>query len=437
MVPSAKDPVLRAIFSQITAEVRKTGRVLADDDGSFYVSGLFTWKGCQKKFLDAYYAICVRKQITPIPPNSKIESALKVPYASDDTINLLYNCVFERIRQFHDRLLEPFSKYPSKPSLSDIQKMRGSVMDDKDMYGFLNMADIICQELNRYVKQLDSLVTCYDKRVKAFADALNGAKAESSIITQANDSKRQILNILNPYIDKLKKLGVISKTWQYSFRKLPLTEDKSRYLIVSTMNPSAPTYWDNDDLPLKSKLEEEKRKKAIAEKEKAKRLKKEKRKEKRKDNIGRFFRSIKWGIRDFFESLGYGIRKAWRGYNDLIENIGDFFYYDRNRNTRFLIKALGWIVVSAAVLLIIYTWIDKSFWSALGVGFLCFMAFGLYTYVEGLVYFVAKLAFDIPQYILRIIFYRGWSFLLFLVLLAGALLLWHFYPYLNQPLNFR
>lgn len=426
MVPSAKDSVLRAIFSQITAEVRKTGRVLADDDGSFYVSDRFSWKRCQKQFLDAYYAICVRKQITPIPPNSRIESALKVPYASDGTIKMLYDCVFERIRQFHDRLLEPFSKYPVKPSVTEIRLMRIAVSDDKDLYGFLDMAIIIIDELERYTKKLDNLVLYYDKRVKAFVDALNASDTEVSITTQANYSKRQILTILNPYIDKLKKLGVISKTWQYSFRKLPLTDEKKRYLIVSTMNTSAPVYWENDDLPLKSKFEEEKRKKAIAEKEKAKRLKKEK----RKDNIRHFFRSIKWGISDFFAAIGEGIGKGWRGFDSVIEDIGDLFYYDRERNTRFLIKALGWIVVAACVLLVIYKWIDKGFWNALGAGFLCFMAVGLYSYVEGLVYFVAKLAFDIPQYILRVIFYRGWTLILFLILLAGYLIIRHYSFYL-------
>lgn len=427
-----QDAVLRAIFSQITAEVRKTGRVLPDDEGSFYVSDRFTWKGCQKKFFDAYYAICVRKQITPIPADSKIETALKVPYAGIDTINLLYNSIFERISQFRERLLEPFIDYPDNPSTADMRLMMKTVSDDKDLYGFLSMAVLICEELKKYVLQLDDLVRYYNMRVDAFADALKGKQEESAIIVHAKTAKSRIQEILSPYIAKLKRIGVISNTWQYSFHRLPLTEDKLRLLKLYSKDISIETYWNNDRLPLKSIFEAERKRKeaerAKAEKERAEREKARKNKE-RKDKVRSFFISIKWGISDFFENIGYGIGKVWRGFNNVIEDIGEFFYYDRDRNTRFLIKALGWCVIFLCIAYIIVAWATKGFWSALGIGFLCFMGIGIYSYLEVIIQAILKIVFDIPQYILRIIFYRGWTFLLFLALLGVYLIFRHFLYY--------
>ena len=89
-----EDAVLRAIFSQITAEIRKKGLVLNEEDGSFYVSKRFSWKSTVKEFFDAYHKICVRKQVHPIYQESKLTTALKVPYASIDTINLFHGGVF-------------------------------------------------------------------------------------------------------------------------------------------------------------------------------------------------------------------------------------------------------------------------------------------------------------------------------------------------------
>lgn len=82
------DSILRAIFSQITAEIRKKGVVLNEEDGSFYVSRRFGWKKSTiKEFFDAYHKICERKQVPPISQEGKLTSALKVPFASIDTIN--------------------------------------------------------------------------------------------------------------------------------------------------------------------------------------------------------------------------------------------------------------------------------------------------------------------------------------------------------------
>lgn len=424
-----QDAVLRAIFSQITAEVRKTGRVLPDDEGSFYVSDRFTWKGSQKKFFDAYYAICVRKQITPIPADSKIQSALKVPYADIDTVNLLYNSVFERISQFKERLLEPFKDYPDNPSITDLRSMIKTVSDDKDLYGFINASIIICEELKNYVLQLDELVRYYNMRVEAYAEAFIGKKTESVIIVKSKDVKNKIQEILTPYIAKLKRLGVISNIWQYSFHRLPLTKEKLLSLKSYSSESIIQTYWNNDKLPLKSVFEAERKRKEEerikAEKERAEREKTRKKKE-RKDKVRSFFISIKRGISNFFGNIGDGIRKAWHGYDSVIEDIGDFFYYDRDRNTRFLTKALGWCVIILCVAYIIVAWATKGFWSALGVGFLCFMGLGIYSYLEVIIQAIVKIVFDIPQYILRIIFYRGWTFLLFLVLLGGYLIFNHY-----------
>ena len=424
-----QDAVLRAIFSQITAEVRKTGRVLPDDEGSFYVSDRFTWKGSQKKFFDAYYAICVRKQITPIPADSKIETALKVPYAGIDTVNLLYNSVFERISQFKERLLEPFKDYPDIPSITDLRSMIKTVSDDKDLYGFINASIIICEELKNYVLQLDELVRYYNMRVEAYAEAFIGKKTESVIIVKSKDVKNKIQEILTPSIAKLKRLGVISNIWQYSFHRLPLTKEKLLSLKSYSSESIIQTYWNNDKLPLKSVFEAERKRKEEerikAEKERAEREKTRKKKE-RKDKVRSFFISIKRGISNFFGNVGDGIRKAWHGYDSVIEDIGDFFYYDRDRNTRFLTKALGWCVIILCVAYIIVAWATKGFWSALGVGFLCFMGLGIYSYLEVIIQAIVKIVFDIPQYILRIIFYRGWTFLLFLVLLGGYLIFNHY-----------
>lgn len=423
-----QDAVLRAIFSQITAEVRKTGRVLSDDDGSFYISDRFTWKGCQKKFFDAYYAICVRKQITPIPADDKIQTALKVPYADIDTVNLLYNCVYERISQFKECLLEPFKDYPENPSVTDMRMMMKSVSDDKDLYEFLSMSVLICEELKNYVLKLDELVRYYNMRVDAYADALKGKRNENDIKIQVKLAKSKIQEILSPYIGKLKRIGVISNSWQYSFRRLPLTKEKLLSLKSYSTESTIQTYWDNDELPLKSVLEAARKRReeerARAEKERAEREKARKKKE-RKDKVRSFFRSIKWGISDFFANIGEGIGRAWRKFDYAIEDIGEFFYYDRARNTRFMIKALGWVVIALCVGYVVLTWATKGFWSALGIAFLCFMGVGIYAYLEGIILFLAKLLFDIPQYILRVIFYHGWTLVLILILIGTAILIWH------------
>ena len=82
-----EDSILRAIFAQITAEIRKKGVVLNEEDGSFYVSRRFGWKSTIKEFFDAYHKICERKQVPPIYQEGILTSALKVPFASIDTIN--------------------------------------------------------------------------------------------------------------------------------------------------------------------------------------------------------------------------------------------------------------------------------------------------------------------------------------------------------------
>ena len=138
-----EDAVLRAIFSQITAEIRKKGLVLNEEDGSFYCSKRFSWKTTVKEFFDAYHKICERKQVQPIYQESKLTTALKVPYASIDTVNLFHGGAVKRLMQFKYSRIPPFSKLPDNPSKDDLVGIRKQAAGDKDICRFLDLVLVI------------------------------------------------------------------------------------------------------------------------------------------------------------------------------------------------------------------------------------------------------------------------------------------------------
>ena len=277
-----QDTVLRAIFSQITAEIRKKGLVLNEEDGSFYCSKKFNWKSTVKDFFDAYHKICERKQVHPIYQESKLTTALKVPYASIDTINLFHGGAVKRLMQFKERRVPPFSKLPNNPSKDDLVCIRKQAASDKDICRFIDMVLVIDEELREYVSQLDQLAAAYKLRISAYSIAAGGTGKDAEAKKKYVNSKHTIEKILAPYISKPKRIGAIPSSWQYSFKSLPLTDEGKGYLAKL---PDSMFYWDNDILPLKSLIEAEMRKRnkerEKAEKEAA-RLRKHEERERRK-----------------------------------------------------------------------------------------------------------------------------------------------------------
>ena len=281
-----EDAVLRAIFSQITAEIRKKGLVLNEEDGSFYCSKRFSWKTTVKEFFDAYHKICERKQVHPIYQESKLTTVLKVPYASIDTINLFHGGVVKRLMQFKESRVPPFSKLPNNPSTDDLTAIRKQSSGDKDICRFIDLVLVIDEELREYISQLDQLAAAYMLRVSAYSMAVRGAGKEEAIKKKYDDSKRTIERILAPYTSKLKRIGAIPSSWQYSFKSLPLTDEGKGHLAIMAKLPGSMSYWDNDILPLKSLIEADVKKRnkecEKAEKEAAKRRKREERERRKK-----------------------------------------------------------------------------------------------------------------------------------------------------------
>ena len=397
-----EDTVLRAIFSQITAEIRKKGLVLDEEDGSFYCSKRFSWKSTVKEFFDAYHIICERKQVHPIYQESKLTTALKVPYANIDTINLFHGGVVKRLMQFKEHRIPPFSKLPDNPSTSDLVNIRKQAASDKDICRFIDLVLIIDEELLEYVSQLDQLADAYYLRISAYAKAAAGEGKEAEVKKRYEASKHTIERILAPYISKLKRLGAIPSSWQYSFKMLPLTDKGKGYLAIMATLPGSMSYWDNDILPLRSL-----RKKA--EKEAAKRKKCEERERRKKARKAR--RSFR----------GFALSKPslWYRFDKWVSGIGDWFSYKMNDITDWMMKAWIWFLAAYVAIGLIVVWLNEGFWDALlGAIVIIFIIGILASFLEFIVVLISlivKYITYVPIFILRCIFYRGWTFVLFLL----------------------
>lgn len=410
-----EDAGLRAIFSQITAEIRKKGLVLNEEDGSFYCSKRFSWRSTVKEFFDAYHKICERKQVQPIYQEDKLTTALKVPYASIDTINLFHGGVVTRLMQFKERRIPPFSKLPNNPSKGDLVSIREKATGDKDICRFIDLIILIDEELREYVSQLDQLAAAYMLRVSAYSMAIRGVEKEETIKKKYDGSKLTIERILSPYISKLKRISAIPSSWQYSFKSLPLTEEGRRYLATMDMS-----YWEKDILPLKSliKADEKKRKKERekAEKEAAKRRKREERKRRKKAK-----KASRPAPR--FELSRPSL---WYRFDRWVSNIGDWFADKMEEVSDWMMDAWMWFLGAFVLIGLIVSWICDSFFDALlGAILIFFIIEVLDSFVKliaALISWLVKYITYVPFIILRCIFYRGWTFVLFFLGVCGYLI---------------
>lgn len=414
-----EDAVLRAIFSQITAEIRKKGLVLNEEDGSFYVSKRFSWKSTVKEFFDAYHKICERKQVHPIYQESKLTTALKVPYASIDTINLFHEGAIKRLMQFKDQRVPPFSKLPNNPSTADLVAIKKQASNDKDICRFIELVLVIDEELREYVSQLDKLAAAYMLRISAYSMAIRGTGEEDAIKKKYNDSKRTIERILAPYVSKLKRIGAIQSSWQYSFKSLPLTDEGKGYLAIMAKLPGSMSYWDNDILPLKSLIEADVKKRnkerEKAEKEDVKRRKREERKRRKK--AGKVHRP----------SRGFELSRPplWYRFDKWVSGVGDWFRDKMDDVSNWMMQAWIWFLAAYVIIVLIAVWVNEGFFTALLGGIVIFFIIGVLAsiieFIFALITLIVKFITCLPFFILRCIFYRGWTLVLSLLCGCGYL----------------
>lgn len=401
--------------------MRKKGLVLGDEDGSFYVSDRFSWKTTVRQFFDAYHKICERKQVAPLYQESALTSSLKVPYARLETVNLFHDGVVKRLFQFRDRRIPPFDSLSPSPTAEELRRMIDGT-EDRDVRLFLEMVLLVDGELRRYVARLDELEAAYQSRLDAFAAAYAGTETEDAVRRRDAEAKRRIEAVLSPYIAKLKKIGALPTSWHYSYRTLPLTEEGRRYLSVMTLSSEAAAYWDRDELPLKSVREAALRR----EREIMERKRREDARAAAVREAARKREAAKPVDKDRFELSG---PSRWERFDKRIRRTGDWFARNMDDITDWMVSA--WIVVAIlfAVAVIVSAWIREGFFIALIV-FLVGAALlsSVLAAVAGFVALAIKKLGCIPIYILRFIFYRGWTFVLTLVL-AGIAALRHFFPF--------
>ena len=456
-----EEPVLRAVFSQITAEVRKKGIILGEEEGSFYVSDKFGWKTTVREFFDAYHRICERKQVHPLYQEAKLTSALKVPYAGIDTVNLFHDGVAKRLLQFRTLRIPPFDKLSASPSDAELRRMMDA-SDDEDVRRFLGQVLLVDEELRRYVARLDDLAAAYQLRLTAFAEAFAGTEKEDVVRRKYQESRRRIDAVLDPYVSRLKKAEALPSSWRYSYARLPLTEEGRRYLGIMTMASDLTGYWEKDELPLKSVREAAERKRREEERAAAERKRREeeraaaerkrreeeraaaerKRREEERVAAERKRREEERAAAEReaarkrvarAEPAGSPARPAggvavgkrprgvelsrpslWMRFDKGVAKIGRWFYYKMDDISDWAMYA--WYVLAAlfALSILISAWVNSGFLLAL-VLFLIGVA--LFEFLAGIAVLVGagiKILFKLPLRVLRYIFYNGIALLVVL-----------------------
>ena len=430
--------VLRAVFAQINAEVRKSHVILSADDGSFYISHRFSWSGTIKTFFDAYYRICERKQVPPIHQESELSSSLKVPFASMETINLLYGGAYERLLQFKRALIPPFRQLSEKPDIDELKRLAKDT-SDKDFRTFLEQVILIIEELSNYVLQLRTLVSAYEQRLYTFYWAERGKKNEKSLASDHKNAEGKILSILNPYILKLKIHNHIPFSWQYSFKNFPIAGEQASLIKDSIVD----TYWNQDVLPLVSirktreKAEIKIRKKAAAEekRERARKAKEDARAEKiRIRERKELLREEKKLLRERkkidakFEKARLRLSKPspWMRFNKWVTKIGDWFADNIDDLTTWLMDNFTHLLLVSAAIFVVFTGFKEGIPDAIKLFFGFLFIVGICKYVMPTITdilvtglsLVLKYVSYIPLFILRCIFFRGWTLILILLCIA-------------------
>lgn len=391
--------------------------MLGDEEGSFYVSDRFSWRTTVRDFFNAYHRICERKQISPIYQESKLTSSLKVPYAAIETVNLFHDGVAMRLFQFRDCRIPPFSGLSASPSRAELCLMM-EASDDEDVRVFLEQILLIDEELRRYVSRLDELAAAYQLRLTAFAEAFAGIEKEDEIRRKYLESKQRIDAVLAPYIGKLKKAGVVPSSWSYSYCRLPLTEEGRRYLSIMTLSSDLGDYWERDELPLKSAREVAERKRREEERVAAERKRRE------EARVAASVREItrKWKAKKAPRGVELSRPSSWTRFDRRIRRIGDWMAAKIEKVTDWIMGAILILGGILAVALVISAWVNEGFWGALIVVLIGAASFGVLSLALGVIAGGAKWVCSVPLYILRFVFYRGWTLVLTLVFAVIAVL---------------
>lgn len=453
-MPALRDPLhsialshysdrLRAVFAPITAEIRKGGRLLADDEGSFYQSVSFKWSFYVKDFFDSYHSICDRKQVEPIYLDPKLKSALKVPFADIETLRLLQDTVVKRFLQFRERRIYPFSKIPEYPSPQDINNALRLAGEDKDIRAFLSWCSSLPADLAEYIRRLEKLSGAYEQRINAYVEAIKIEGSDEKAKAKLNESKQKIREILDPYIRHLKAIGVIPKSWTYSFKGIPLIEaeriGKESGLGVSKSDIDHITrHWESDTLPPRKEIfistEEKNRYMAwlFAEAKKASEagmlevevrptpkpsvkpapkptpspVPKPKPMERKKPVKTRRYR-----------------KSLWRRFDEWVTGVGDWFAYKMHDISEWMMEAWIWFLAAYVVIALIVIWINEGFFEAFMGALVIFFIIGVLSsvlsFIVALITLIVKYITYVPLFILRCIFYRGWTFLLVILAICG------------------
>lgn len=408
-----EDAALRAIFSQITAEIRKKGVVLNEEDGSFYVSKRFSWKSTVKDFFDAYHKICERKQVHPIYQESKLTTALKVPYADIETIHLFHGGVVKRLMQFKGLRIPPFSKLPDHPSTEDLFNIRRLAAKDKDICRFIDLVLVVDEELREYVSQLDRLADAYMLRISAYSMAVRGTRKKSAVKKKDTESKRTIETVLAPYIGRLKRIGAIPSSWKYSFRALPLTDEGKDLLAPMVKNPDLMSYWDKDILPFQPFRKAEERKR-VKERERAEEEAEKRRKREERERLKKARKVSR-------PSHGFELSRPslWHRFDRWVTRVGKGLAYRIDDITDWMMHAAMWVAILFAAIAVIAVWVDEGLFAAIILVVIGAVIFGLLEGIAGVLAMVVKYVSYVPLYAVRIILYRGWTLLLAVLVGCG------------------
>jgi hypothetical protein len=427
---------LRALFSPITAEVRKGRKVLEDDEGSFYQSSSFKWNFYLKDFLDCYHNICDRKQVEPIYLEPELKSALKVPFASIETLRLLQESVVKRLLQLRERRIPPFNKLPEYPAQQDIDDALKASREDKDIHGFLYGCSLLPKDLSAYIRILEKLSGAYSQRVNAFVEALSPTGSDEKAKLKLNESRQKIRAQLDPYIKHLKTIGALPSGWIYPFKRIPLVEaerigKESGLGVDKSAIDHITKYWEADMLPPRKKVElsaEEKNRifselwaAALKERE-HKILEVEERPAPKPSPRPAPKPAPKPAFRPAPRYHPYR-KSAWRRFNEWVSGIGNWFAYKMDDIAEWMMRAWIWLLAAFLVISVILVWVNEGLFTALLAVGLLFLIIGILSGVleaiVALISLVVKYVTYVPLFILRCIFYRGWTFLLTVLGIGG------------------
>ena len=349
-----------------------------------------------------------------------------MPYVHYDTITGLHNGIVATVRQLRLKEVRPFDKLSSNPSVEEIEKCRKEYIKDKDYYQFFSLLLQIDSALREYVFKLDELIGAYNVRIGCFRRALRNAKNESELNKSQKEATDKLLNLLGPYIKRLKKLGALPSGWAYDVKKQPIS-DFHKSTLKEEEKTSFEKYWSEDILPLAS-LRARKERGAAEHVEllrKARLLKEEE--ERRRVEAERIRREKaakrEKPARPKPSKVKLSRPSLWYRFDKWVTRIGDWFAYKMDDISDWMMTAWLYFFIAYVVIGIIAVWIDDGFLSAAIAVFviLFFVGLlgGLIETIAGLIALVIKYVTYIPLFILRCIFYRGWTLLLILLTAVG------------------